>query len=91
VKLSTLFVKNAGPGKYEDGNGLRLVKRADGGGQWVFRYMLLGRRREMGIGGLTSISLKEAREIPQPLEGVPDEIIPFPDYEPFAITEEEFV
>jgi integrase len=63
VKLSTLFVKNAGPGKYEDGNGLRLVKRADGGGQWVFRYMLLGRRREMGIGGLTSISLKEAREI----------------------------
>lgn len=63
AKLSAIFVKSAPPGKHEDGNGLRLVKREDGGGQWVFRYSFDGRRREMGLGGLSTISLKQAREI----------------------------
>lgn len=62
-KLNALSVKSAAPGKHEDGHGLRLVKRADGGGQWVFRYTINGRRHEMGIGGLRSVSLKLAREI----------------------------
>lgn len=62
-KLSAVFVRTAGPGKYEDGQGLRLVKRAGGQGNWVFRYSLFGRRHEMGIGGLSAISLKVAREI----------------------------
>ena len=62
-KLSALFVKSAPPGKYEDGNGLRLVKREDGGGQWVLRYTIHERRREMGLGGLASLSLKDAREL----------------------------
>ncbi|MCE5972599.1 integrase arm-type DNA-binding domain-containing protein [Sinirhodobacter sp. WL0062] len=62
-KLSALQIKNATPGKYEDGHGLRLIKREDGGGQWVYRYMLNGRRREMGLGGLGPISLKDAREL----------------------------
>ena len=62
-KLSAIFVKNAPPGKHEDGHGLRLVKRADGGGQWVFRYTIHGRRREMGLGGIVAVSLKDAREI----------------------------
>lgn len=62
-KLSAVFVKHAPPGKHEDGHGLRLVKREDGGGQWVFRYSIHGRRREMGLGGISTISLKDAREI----------------------------
>ncbi|MBS8225731.1 tyrosine-type recombinase/integrase [Vannielia litorea] len=62
-KLSSMFVRTAPPGKHEDGNGLRLIKRPDGGGQWVYRYMLRGRRREMGLGGLGAISLKDAREM----------------------------
>lgn len=62
-KLTALFVKSAPPGKHEDGRGLRLIKRADGGGQWVFRYTLNGRRREMGLGGLHAVSLKDAREM----------------------------
>ncbi|WP_246139577.1 tyrosine-type recombinase/integrase [Phaeobacter marinintestinus] len=62
-KLSAVFIKSAAPGKYEDGQGLRLIKRKDGGGQWVFRYTIFGRRREMGLGGLASVSLKDAREI----------------------------
>jgi integrase len=61
--LTALFVKSAPPGKHEDGDGLRLVKREDGGGQWVFRYTLHGRRREMGLGGLKALSLKDAREL----------------------------
>jgi len=62
-KLTAVGVKNASPGKYEDGGGLRLVKRSDGGGQWVLRFTIHGRRREMGLGGLQSISLKDAREL----------------------------
>lgn len=62
-KLSAVFVKSAPPGKHEDGQGLRLVKRKDGGGQWVFRYSIHGRRREMGLGGIAAISLRDAREI----------------------------
>lgn len=63
AKLSAMFVKSASPGKYEDGHGLRLVKREGDSGQWVFRYTIYGRRREMGLGGLSSVSLKDAREI----------------------------
>ena len=61
-KLTAIAIKRLPPGKHEDGGGLRLVKRQDGGGQWVFRYTCHGRRREMGLGGLRALSLKEARE-----------------------------
>ncbi|WP_371055774.1 tyrosine-type recombinase/integrase [Rhodosalinus sp. K401] len=70
MKLNALFVKNAPPGKYEDGHGLRLIKRADGSGQWVFRYTCLGRRREMGLGGLAALSLRDAREIAAEYRGM---------------------
>ncbi len=60
--LSALAVKNAAAGKYADGGGLWLVKREDGGGQWVLRLTVHGRRREMGLGSVLEVSLKEARE-----------------------------
>jgi hypothetical protein len=63
AKFTALFVKSAPPSKHEDGNGLRLIKRKDGGGQWVFRFTIHGRRREMGLGGISAVSLKDAREI----------------------------
>lgn len=62
-KLTAAAVKNATPGKHEDGAGLRLIKRDGGSGQWVLRVTVHGRRREMGIGGIQSVSLKEAREL----------------------------
>ena len=62
-KLTAVAIKNAPPGKHEDGAGLRLVKRTDGGGQWVLRVTVHGRRREMGLGGFPSVSLKDAREL----------------------------
>jgi len=61
-KLTAVKIKNALPGKYADGGGLWLVKRADGGAQWVLRVTIHGRRREMGLGSLDAVSLKEARE-----------------------------
>lgn len=61
-KLSAMKVQKAGPGKYNDGAGLWLFKREDGGAQWVLRFTVHGRRREMGIGSLADVSLKEARE-----------------------------
>ncbi|MGB3831195.1 MAG: integrase arm-type DNA-binding domain-containing protein [Mesorhizobium sp.] len=61
-RLSARAVVTLGPGKYADGAGLWLHKREDGGAQWVLRYTIHGRRREMGLGALAHVSLKEARE-----------------------------
>ncbi len=61
-KLTAVKVKSAPPGKYGDGGGLWLHKREDGGAQWFLRITVHGRRREMGLGSLTSVSLKEARD-----------------------------
>ncbi|MBP2442862.1 tyrosine-type recombinase/integrase [Rhizobium leguminosarum] len=60
-KLTALFVKNAAPGKHADGGGLWFHKREDGGGQWVLRVTVHGRRREMGLGSAAEVSLKDVR------------------------------
>ncbi len=61
-RLSALSIKSLSIGKYNDGLGLWLVKRADGGGQWVLRVVIHGRRREMGLGSIQQVTLKQARE-----------------------------
>jgi integrase len=61
-RLSASEVKAASVGKHADGGGLWLVKREDGGAQWVLRVTVHGRRREMGLGAYPDRSLKEARE-----------------------------
>ncbi|MDA7568540.1 integrase arm-type DNA-binding domain-containing protein [Emcibacteraceae bacterium] len=61
-KLSSNFVKTAPPGKYGDGAGLWLVKRDGGSGQWVLRVNIRGKRREMGLGSISTVTLKQARE-----------------------------
>lgn len=62
-RLSAQFVKSAPVGKHCDGAGLWLVKRDDGGAQWVQRVTVHGRRREMGLGGFPALSLAEARKL----------------------------
>ena len=50
-KLSAAAVRNARkPGLYGDGHGLYLQVSAFNTKAWVFRYMLDGRSRKMGIG-----------------------------------------
>lgn len=61
-RLSARTVATVSPGKYADGAGLWLHKREDGGAQWVLRYTIHGRRREMGLGASGGVSLKEARD-----------------------------
>ncbi len=60
-KLSSRKVATAGPGKYEDGGGLRLVVSPTGSRKWVLRYTVGGRRREMGLGTPPDVTLAEAR------------------------------
>jgi integrase len=50
------------PGMYGDGGGLYLRVTEDGAKNWVFRFMLNGRPRWMGMGPLHTVSLAEARK-----------------------------
>lgn len=62
-RLSAAFVRSAPEGKHCDGDGLWLVKRTDGGAQWVLRLTVHGRRREMGLGNFRDVSLSAARDL----------------------------
>lgn len=59
--LSQFQVKNAGPGKYCDGQGLWLWKSSKSRGKWVLRLVLQGKRRHMGLGVWPEVSIAEAR------------------------------
>jgi integrase len=61
-KLSPRKVSSAGPGKYEDGGGLRLVVSTSGAKKWVLRFTIDRKRREMGLGSFPDVGLSEARE-----------------------------
>jgi integrase len=50
------------PGHYVDGDGLALVIGRRGGKSWVLRTMVHGKRRDIGLGGVSWVSLAEARE-----------------------------
>ncbi len=64
AKLSPAKVKNAKkPGLYGDGAGLYLHVGPTGGKSWVYRFMLDGRAREMGLGPEHTIGLARAREL----------------------------
>jgi integrase len=61
-KLTALKVERAKePGMYGDGGGLYLRVTEDGAKNWVFRFMLNGRPRWMGLGPLALYGLHEAR------------------------------
>lgn len=55
--------KSRKPGIYGDGGGLYLRSAAPAASSWIFRYMLEGRAREMGLGSYPDISLDTARAL----------------------------
>ena len=70
-KLTVVGVKAA---KYTMGKGGRPIRQGDGGGlylqissggskSWLFRFMLDGRSREMGVGSFEFVGLAEARQL----------------------------
>jgi integrase len=50
------------PGMHADGRGLYLCIGQSGARSWVLRYMLSGKRHDMGLGSALDVSLGEARE-----------------------------
>ncbi|ATN32523.1 integrase [Rhizobium sp. ACO-34A] len=57
-------VKNLSePGRYSDGNGLYLVVDPSGAKRWMLRTVVQGKRTDIGLGGLSLVSLAEAREL----------------------------
>jgi integrase len=61
-KLTALKVSRASkPGMYGDGGGLYLQVTGTGAKSWIYRYMLRGREREMGLGSLSAVGLGDAR------------------------------
>jgi len=57
--------KLSSPGRYADGNGLYLVVDQSGAKRWVLRTVVRGRRRDMGLGGIKTVTLAEARVMAQ--------------------------
>jgi integrase len=62
ARLTALQVTRAvrKPGMYADGNGLYL-QVTEGGASWIYRFMLKGKAREMGLGPFPLFGLQEAR------------------------------
>ena len=73
--LTPLQVKNAMPGRHADGDGLHLLVKQSGARSWVFRFMLDGTSRDVGLSrcpeaiellqkvGRDELSLAQARDV----------------------------
>ncbi|ANC86232.1 tyrosine-type recombinase/integrase [Sphingomonas sp. NIC1] len=62
-RLSAVFVRTIkDPGFYGDGHGLYLKVDASGAKRWVQRIVIHGKRRDIGLGSASLVSLAEARE-----------------------------
>ncbi len=61
-RLSARFVTTTTtPGRHTDGQGLYLLVEASGAKRWLFLFRWQGKLKEMGLGGLASVSLADAR------------------------------
>ena len=52
----------AAPGRHADGDGLYLIVDPSGAKRWLFMFRWQGKLKEMGLGGLSTVSLADARE-----------------------------
>ena len=63
--LTALTVKTATPGRHADGAGLHLLVKTTGARSWVYRFMLNGKSRDVGLGpaaGKDALTLAKARD-----------------------------
>jgi len=58
IKVSKISV----PGMHADGGGLNLQVTKSGSKSWIYRFMINGKAREMGLGPFPTITLAGARE-----------------------------
>lgn len=63
--LTAVTVKSAKAGRHADGGGLHLLVKDTGARSWVYRFMLKGKSRDIGLGpaGPGGISLADARDL----------------------------
>ena len=61
-KLTALGVKRAGTGRHGDGGGLYLVVSNSGSRKWVLRFQANGKRRDIGLGSASTVTLSDARD-----------------------------
>ncbi|MBC7520348.1 MAG: DUF4102 domain-containing protein, partial [Sandarakinorhabdus sp.] len=61
-KLTDAAVRNAKPGRLQDGEGLSLLVKPNGSKFWAVRVMKDGKRVAMGLGGYPKVTLAKARE-----------------------------
>ncbi len=61
-KLTDAAVRNAKPGRLQDGEGLSLLVKPNGSKFWALRVMKDGKRVAMGLGGYPKVTLAKARE-----------------------------
>ena len=62
-KLTATKIKNlAQAGRYSDGDGVFLDLTGAGRGSWMLRVQVGGKRRDIGLGPLKSVSLADARQ-----------------------------
>lgn len=67
-RLTVKQIENLSDGMHADGGNLWLQVSNNGAGtSWIFRYDFNGKRKKIGLGSLTRISLANARKLAQPL------------------------
>lgn len=62
VKTIAALKPREAPYRVSDGGGLLLLVRPTGAKLWIARITVDGKRRDMGLGGYPTVTLKEARE-----------------------------
>lgn len=60
-RLKAAFVKSAPLGRHTDGGGLYLEVDPTGARRWLLRIVVKGRRRDLGLGSASVVSLADAR------------------------------
>ena len=62
-RLTDKGLRRRPPGLHPDGDGLYFQVSSGGGKSWILRTMIRGKRRDIGLGGLSTVSLAEARSL----------------------------
>lgn len=62
VKQVEKLIRDAAPGATADGDGLYLKITPSGNASWQYRYQINGKRRMMGLGPCSQVTLAQARE-----------------------------
>jgi integrase len=60
-RLAAVGLAAKAPGFYPDGRGLYFSVSPAGSRSWIYRFMLRGRSRDMGLGAFPDVSLADAR------------------------------